>query len=503
MNLRDYQTDLLSRLRSHCVAVMPTGSGKSVCIAAWAQRWGWLGMLIVAHTEEIIGQISKKVNDAGIEHDLIIPLSKGGSRSLNHPVAIASVDSLIRRDIDFSRYNFLQTDEGHHITNDNKWGYVWRSMGHAYSIAWTATPFRLDGKALGPIFTGGLVEGPNMAEMVRCGWVTPVQVYGPPAAMDRSKFTHNASGEFDGRSVVAALERDRAQIVGDVAKSYLRFAPGVRGLTFAASVKLAEAHADAYRAHGVPAAAIDGNTPGRSRYVEALRSGELLQLVVVGLFGEGTDVPEIGCVSLVRPSESAGMVWQQIGRARRPSPGKRVGVVIDHAGNIAAHGLPDFIDKWALIETDRHHQGLTIPLHTCLFCFSVFQGSTCPNCGHAPEPAPTRSIDAAAGELQAYSAEELAELAKKAAFAMQAPGGRPRNPKEAVIFKRMRERIANQRELRETMVQWGEQCGEQAPDKLIVLFQREFGMHPMKAMGLGGPEAQKLKLKLLCSLNAG
>jgi hypothetical protein len=94
-------------------------------------------------------------------------------------------------------------------------------------------------------------------------------------------------------------------------------------------------------------------------------------------------------------------------------------------------------------------------------------------------------------------------MAEKAAAAMRSPGGRPRNPREAVIFKRMRERVNNQRDLREAMVHWGRTCGTQAPDKLTTLFQQEFGMHPLAAMGLGGPEARKLTERLLCLLNAG
>ncbi len=54
---------------------------------------------------------------------------------------------------------------------------------------------------------------------------------------------------------------------------------------------------------------------------------------------EGTDIPSIDCVGIARPTKSAGLFTQMVGRGLRPAPGKDDCLILDVAGVTRKHRL--------------------------------------------------------------------------------------------------------------------------------------------------------------------
>jgi DNA repair protein RadD len=71
----------------------------------------------------------------------------------------------------------------------------------------------------------------------------------------------------------------------------------------------------------------------RDRLIWGLATGEVEVLTSCDLISEGLDVPSVGAVILLRPTESLALAMQQIGRGMRPAEGKEHLCVLDHAGN--------------------------------------------------------------------------------------------------------------------------------------------------------------------------
>ena len=98
-----------------------------------------------------------------------------------------------------------------------------------------------------------------------------------------------------------------------------------------------------------------GGTPKKERdaLIEGLGTGKVEVLTSCDLISEGLDVPSVGAVILLRPTQSFTLYMQQIGRGLRPSPGKAELIVLDHVGNVARHGPPEAERIWTLegIET--------------------------------------------------------------------------------------------------------------------------------------------------------
>jgi len=68
--------------------------------------------------------------------------------------------------------------------------------------------------------------------------------------------------------------------------------------------------------------------------LNSFRRGEFKVLVNCGVFTEGTDIPNIDCVLLARPTKSKNLLVQMIGRGMRLHPGKTDCYVLDMMGNV-------------------------------------------------------------------------------------------------------------------------------------------------------------------------
>lgn len=108
----------------------------------------------------------------------------------------------------------------------------------------------------------------------------------------------------------------------------------MRALGFCASVAHADYMARVFREAGVTAQAVSGRTaPGeRDAAISALRRGEVNALFAADLFNEGLDIPEVDTVLFLRPTQSATIFLQQLGRGLRRAAGKAVLTVLDFIG---------------------------------------------------------------------------------------------------------------------------------------------------------------------------
>lgn len=112
----------------------------------------------------------------------------------------------------------------------------------------------------------------------------------------------------------------------------------MRALGFCVSIDHAEFMAARFNDAGIPARSVTSRTasPDRRAALTALRSRDVNILFTVDLFNEGVDIPEIDTVLFLRPTESATVFLQQLGRGLRLADDKPCLTVLDFIGNQAA-----------------------------------------------------------------------------------------------------------------------------------------------------------------------
>lgn len=307
----------------------------------------------------------------------------------------------------------------HHVLRDNKWGKAADMFPNARGLGVTATPLRADGKGLGRHVDGlfdDMVEGPSMRDLINMGFLTEYRVFAPKSDLDRASIpVSDATGDFSPVKMRAAVRK--SQILGDVVKHYLRIAPNKLGVTFAPDVETATDIAQQFNLAGVPAAVVSAKTPDAERkaILRKFRRRELLQVVNVDLFGEGFDLPAIEVVSMARPTQSYGLFVQQFGRSLRLLDGKQFAIIIDHVGNVEAHGLPDAPRLWSLDRRERRKASApddAIPVKACPTCTAVYERvyTSCPFCGFQPVPAARSGPEFVDGDLLELDPDTLARM---------------------------------------------------------------------------------------------
>lgn len=372
-DLREYQSVIVDRTRNafrtnrRVLIVAPTGSGKAVILAYVAYHAALKGnrIYLIVHRGELMDQLSGTLREMDVRHGRIQP----GWPASDWPVQIAMVATLTRRLHKYPAPELLFFDEAHHVVaaSYQKIADYWPN---AKILGATATPLRLDGRGLGKAFDA-MVEGPRTRNLIDDGWLADFDYLAPPVRIDFSSVAVRM-GDYAVDQLAAAT--DKATITGDVIDHYRNHLDGRPAIAFCVRVDHAEHVAEQAAAAGIKSVSVDGNTPEpeRKARISGLGNGNTELLTACDLISEGLDIPAVAGALLLRRTKSLAMFLQWIGRTLRTKRDGSKAVILDHAGNIHEHGLPDAPRRWTLDDKKRKDQ--TPSVHTCERCYRVFAG---------------------------------------------------------------------------------------------------------------------------------
>lgn len=403
---RDYQLQALADLRTQILAghrslllVAPTGSGKTSIAAELIHRATQKQKRIVflANRRELIDQCSERLDGCGVDHGII--QANHWRHKPHMAVQVASVPTLVNRELSFQP-DILITDECHRARAAS-YESIFSRFPQAIKLGLTATPIRSDGKGLGNLFTA-MVQCPSVAALTEQGYLVPMRVFAP-ANPDLSG-VKKTGGDYNQGGIQRAM--DKPVITGDIVAHWQRLASDRITVLFAAGIEHSIHLRDAFRAAGVAAEHLDGetDTSERDKLLAGLADGRIRVLCSVGVLTEGWDSPAVSCAILARPTASTGLFLQMCGRILRPAPGKTDALLLDHAGCTLQHGFVDDEREWTL-DVDsplksRPKIDLSLP-RVCPECFRVARPQTrvC-ECGYVFAVRERSMPDVVAGDLE-------------------------------------------------------------------------------------------------------
>lgn len=314
------------------LVVLATGLGKTWLSAFDTDRPEFKRVLFVAHREEILNQALESFR-------AIRPKDRFGrysdkAKDLDADVLFASVQTLGKaahlRQFKPDAFDYIIIDEFHHAA-----ARTYRTLiDHfrpKFLLGMTATPERTDGGDLLGLCQENLVFECGLAPGIEANLLCPFHYFGVPDAVEYANIPWRSTG-FDELALTNALAtRARAQN----ALEQLGQHGGRKALAFCCSQRHADFMADFFNAAGRRSVAVhSGQTSApRSTSLQALEAGDLDIVCAVDMFNEGVDVPSIDTILMLRPTASA-IVWtQQMGRGLRRSEGKDHLTIIDYIGN--------------------------------------------------------------------------------------------------------------------------------------------------------------------------
>lgn len=318
-------------VKSSVLVSAATGTGKGTLLAGLCAAWARKGdrVLFLVHREELVRDIAARVALLGVEVGIVM----GPQKDVGARVVCASVASLRKPTMDkvlaAGPVAWALTDEAHHAPAP---GYkrVYARLREQEGVKLrhvgvTATPYRhgQDGgtSGLGGVFEA-LVYEYGLKQAIADGVLCPIE------ALQIVSGVSLAGVDLEDEAAVSAAvdTGDRNQ---QILRAWQEHARGRVTVGFASGVQHAQHLAELFSGAGVRAAAVWGTDPERTSKVKALRAGELQVLWNCSLFTEGFDAPEISAVLLARPTASAGLYAQMVGRGTRIAPSKKDCLLLD------------------------------------------------------------------------------------------------------------------------------------------------------------------------------
>jgi superfamily II DNA or RNA helicase/HKD family nuclease/diadenosine tetraphosphate (Ap4A) HIT family hydrolase len=314
------------------LVVLATGLGKTWLSAFDSAGSGFNRVLFVAHREEILNQAVATFRR--IRPEAKLGRFNGAEKVPDADVLFASIQTLGRiphlRTFARDAFDYVIVDEFHHAA-----ARTYRNLINHFEpnflLGLTATPERTDGGDLLGLCQENLIYTCDLFEGIERGLLSPFRYFGVPDSVDYQNIPWRSS-RFDPEILDQAVATEaRAQN----ALEQWEKRGGDRTLAFCCSMRHADYTAEFFRAHGVNAVAVHSGSDSapRAASLQQLEKGEIQVLCAVDMFNEGVDVPSIDTVLMLRPTESAILWTQQVGRGLRRAKGKDRLTVIDYIGN--------------------------------------------------------------------------------------------------------------------------------------------------------------------------
>ncbi|KAI5785092.1 putative mitochondrial ATP-dependent helicase irc3 [Peziza echinospora] len=309
--------------------------------------------LILVHRRELVEQArihcQRHYPDKVIEVEMANQVASGLA-----DITLASVQSITSKDrlqkYDPNNFNLILIDECHHAVSET---YL-KVLGHFGAVSETgpdgeipikedhpivvgvsATLSRHDGLALAKILDY-LVYHKSYVDMIGDKHLSNVSFTTVRSEVDLSQ-VRATGGDFNISDLSAVVNTEEANEV--TVRAWMEKAVGRKStLVFCVDIAHVEAMTNKFRLHGIDAqyvTSLSGNAE-RAEKLARFRAGEFPVLVNCGIYTEGTDIPNIDCIVLARPTRSRNLLIQMIGRGMRLSPatGKENCHIIDMVGVI-------------------------------------------------------------------------------------------------------------------------------------------------------------------------
>ena len=362
IKLRDYQREAIDAVfkawaggMQRPAIVLPTGAGKTVVFASLIKRWrdydfrvkqpGSLEqpgpdtrVIVLAHRDELVDQAIAKIK-AMLPEGVSVGKVKAGDDDFMADIMVCSVQTLAsepRRRIlvdaqpRHGGIGLIITDECHHAAAAS-YRKIYDAFPDALHLGVTATMARGDGVGLGKVWEE-VVYKRSILNLISKGHLVDVRTKRIDLKGLDLGGVKASRGDWRAGDLGQALMDAHADTA--IARAYKEHAGDRRGIVFTPTVETAHAACEALNRSYVKAVTVSGETDraDRARAYKRFQDGSVQVLVNCMVLTEGFDAPWAEVAMIARPTQSAPLYTQMVGRVLRPWPGKTEALVLDLVG---------------------------------------------------------------------------------------------------------------------------------------------------------------------------
>ena len=337
-----------------------TGAGKtimfSLLIREILEKNPKAKIAVLAHRRELVAQAKEKLLKVYPEVEVgMVCSSLERKKDLDRSVTLGTIQTLSRQ-ATITPFDYVIIDEVHRLPPQNKISQmgdflnaVWTKNDNMKLLGVTATPYRMNH---GYIYGSRCVSPEanwfkkrvahiDIDILQKEGFLSTYRYLLAEGDMstDLGKCNLDSFGEYD----LGDLEKTvtKQEHLNSAVKTLSEHALDRRAIViFCVSITHAERLKETFLEEGIVCESIHSEMPNTQRddILNGFNRGDIRILTNVGVLTEGWDAPRTDCVMLCRPTQSASLYVQMVGRGLRTFPGKQDCMILDLVGCYEKHG---------------------------------------------------------------------------------------------------------------------------------------------------------------------
>ena len=393
---RQYQQDTVDALWNvvknqpgkNPVIAVPTGAGKTVImgmfIKKYIEEYPHDRVVVLSHTQDILEQDYEALGEF-FNREIGLYSSGLNSRTVEQ-ITVAGIQSAYRQPKKFAFTNLYLIDECHTVSHKAQ-GMYRNLLGRTPSVkvGMSATVFRTghgyiyENGALFDWLAYDLTSIENFNKLVSDGYLTKLISLSTSLQLDSDKVKKSA-GDYNIKDLSKA--HDKESITNEAVQEVIKYGQNYKKwLIFAIDIDHADSICATLRSNDIDADVLHSRMDSDRKHVTNLfKTGSTRALVSVGMVTTGFDAPNVDMVVLLRPTMSAVLHVQMVGRGLRVAPGKDHCLVLDFAGNTARLGPINDVQ----VPKQKGEGTGEAPTKVCPECSVILPASVreCSICGH-------------------------------------------------------------------------------------------------------------------------
>ena len=315
--------------------ISATGTGKTYLSAFELRNYNPEKALFIVHREQIARQALESYKDVFGDTKTMGILS-GNSKDFNKEIIFSTIQTLSKDDVLYSfkkdDFDYIVIDEVHKA-GANSYQKVVNYFTPKFLLGMTATPERNDNFDIFKMFDNNIAYEIRLQQALEEDLLCPFHYFGIfDITVDGIELGDNSDFRF-------LVAEERVNHIIDKIKFYGYCGDRVKGLIFCSNKKEARELSNIFNNRGYKTVALTGEDSQevRENAIKRLEQDEIYNsldyIFTVDIFNEGVDIPSINQIIMLRPTKSAIIFVQQLGRGLRKSKFKEYVVIIDFVGN--------------------------------------------------------------------------------------------------------------------------------------------------------------------------
>ncbi|WP_323789229.1 DUF3427 domain-containing protein [Psychroserpens sp.] len=327
--------EFLRKENDKALIISATGTGKTYLAAFDARAFNPKKLLFVVHRRNIAEKAMETFQTI-FGKSKTLGLYSGQKRELDKDFVFCTIQTISKSNhleqFENNFFDYIIIDESHR-SGANSYIKLLEYFNPRFLLGMTATPDRTDDKDIYGLFDHNIAYEIRLNKAMEEDMLIPFHYYG---VTDLSVNDEILEKDSDFR-LLTAEERVR-KIISKI--EFYGSDNGItRGLIFCSRKDEAKELSDSFNLRGFKTVALTGDSSedDRTKAIKLLESDDLSikldYIFTVDIFNEGIDIPKINQVIMIRPTQSAIIFIQQLGRGLRKTDGKYYLTIIDFIGN--------------------------------------------------------------------------------------------------------------------------------------------------------------------------